>query len=877
MRTKIVLASLLLTVAGVVSAWAQAGMIVWKNGKPVGFRVNEVDSVQFVSNAAMFTSSDYVDLGLPSGTLWATCNIGASSPEEFGEYFAWGETYPKKEYTARNYVFADSVFTENGFEYVFSVTKYCTDSRYGTIDNKIELEPIDDAATVNWGSDWQMPSKEQFEELINESYTTTTWTTLNGVNGIFIRSKRNGNSVFFPAAGYYGSYVDVTRTDAGIRGGYYTRSNTLEYNLEGLNLVNPIVVDYFFFNDFETDTPFHLGTTFYLRFTGLSIRPVFKGTMPSPTSVSVSQIVLSDASLNIEVNEKKNLTATVLPEDASNKNLEWESSDEDVAEVDAEGQVTGKGVGTCFIVCQATDNSGIYAQCQITVSSNNSSSDGVTNPLDGHEWVDLGLPSGTLWATCNVGADSPGDYGDYYAWGETQTKDSLSWSNYKYCNGSSKTLTKYCTESNYGYNGFTDGLTELLPEDDAATANWGSNWQMPSASQWEELYDNSNTTITEQTQNGVYGWKITSKNNGNSFFLPAAGMIGSSSDVAFAGENGSYWSRTCSYSYSCFSLYFYGYKNVFRIDEYGTRYSGFSVRPVVKLTSSGTTSTLGLVTKIELSETSLTLQIGQTDTLSATVLPENAVNKAVTWESSNTDVCIVDNEGKVTAIGNGTCYVICHATDDSGVSAYCKVTVGNINSSHEWVDLGLPSGTLWATCNVGANSPEDYGDYFAWGETEPKSDYTWETYMYYNTSYEMITKYCTNSSRGSIDNITELEPEDDAATVNWGSDWQTPSIEQMKELLNTIYTTRSWTTMNGVKGRMIVSKSNGNRIFLPAAGFCNGTSLTKAGSGGRYWTRSLNEDDSRYGRRMSFDSDGIDMGIYLRYRGRSVRPVRVKK
>ena len=105
-------------------------------------------------------------------------------------------------------------------------------------------------------------------------------------------------------------------------------------------------------------------------------------------------------------------------------------------------------------------------------------------------WVDLGLPSGTLWATCNVGANAPEEYGDYFAWGETQSKDYYYWDTYQYCMGSSATMTKYCNKSNYGYNGFTDNLTTLLPEDDAATANWGTDWRMPTRDEWDELFQN---------------------------------------------------------------------------------------------------------------------------------------------------------------------------------------------------------------------------------------------------------------------------------------------------------------------------------------------------------------------------------------------------
>ena len=115
---------------------------------------------------------------------------------------------------------------------------------------------------------------------------------------------------------------------------------------------------------------------------------------------------------------------------------------------------------------------------------------------DDYVYVDLGLPSGLLWATCNVGADNPEDYGDYFAWGETQPKDTYNWSTYQYCNGSYNTLTKYCSNSSFGYNGFTDDLTTLLPEDDAATANWGSHWRMPTEEEWQELYRNTTNTWT---------------------------------------------------------------------------------------------------------------------------------------------------------------------------------------------------------------------------------------------------------------------------------------------------------------------------------------------------------------------------------------------
>ena len=114
--------------------------------------------------------------------------------------------------------------------------------------------------------------------------------------------------------------------------------------------------------------------------------------------------------------------------------------------------------------------------------------------LNGHDYVDLGLPSSLLWATCNVGADSPGDYGDYFAWGETSTKSSYDMDTYKYCKGSYDTQTKYCNDSSYGYSGFTDELTVLESSDDAATANWGGSWRMPTHAEWKELCNTDNCT-----------------------------------------------------------------------------------------------------------------------------------------------------------------------------------------------------------------------------------------------------------------------------------------------------------------------------------------------------------------------------------------------
>ncbi len=199
---------------------------------------------------------------------------------------------------------------------------------------------------------------------------------------------------------------------------------------------------------------------------------------------------------------------------------------------------------------------------------------------------------------------------------------------------------------------------------------------------------------------------------------------------------------------------------------------------------------------------------------------------------------------------------------------------------HDYVDLGLPSGLLWATCNVGASIPEGCGDYFAWGETSKKKTYNWRTYKYsygrfakYNVKF---TKYCNKSEYGNngfTDNLTTLEPSDDAATANWGNEWRMPTKEEWQELKQN--TTCIWTTQKGVNGRLFTA-SNGNNLFLPAAGYRRDGILYRVGSYGYYWSSSL---DTGYPSRAWFFNFDFRSGNYYMYNyfrdiGPSVRAVR---
>lgn len=212
---------------------------------------------------------------------------------------------------------------------------------------------------------------------------------------------------------------------------------------------------------------------------------------------------------------------------------------------------------------------------------------------------------------------------------------------------------------------------------------------------------------------------------------------------------------------------------------------------------------------------------------------------------------------------------------------FITVDPGDHFNGHEYVDLGLPSGLLWSTLNVGAKKITDYGNYFAWGETAPKESYTWDTYKYCQGSNKTLTKYNCTSTYGSVDNKTTLEPMDDAASKNFGGDWRMPTNAEMEELFSAANVTWEWITIDNVYGYQGKSVRNGATIFLPAAGSMDGTSVNWSSdiSGenayGRYWASSLYTVNN-----VNFDgyfwwfnkNKAQSSGTYRCY-GRPVRPV----
>ena len=338
---------------------------------------------------------EYVDLGLPSGNLWAKCNLGASSPEAYGDYYAWGEVEPKQEYTKSNHKWYKEGAPSQGF------------TKYNNEDGKLTLEDEDDAVIQKLGNGWRTPTLADFRELTNQKYTTIEKTTLNGVAGYQITSKKNKKSIFIPCAGFKNSEKPQTR--------FISDDEEVAVCMTNLRRIDNMVYNAWTFA-FQND---RIGRYGKRRPDGISIRPVKGPGVPVPNNC-----------------------------------------------------------------------------------------------------VDLGLASGLLWAKCNLGTTEPTELGDYYAWGETSTKKKYYSDNYKHfkIDGGIKVL-KYNEK---------DGKTVLDLNDDAARANIGAGYRIPTKEDWEELLEDCKweavtTTLSEiidPSQTKVIARCKETGPSGNSIVLP---------------------------------------------------------------------------------------------------------------------------------------------------------------------------------------------------------------------------------------------------------------------------------------------------------------------------------------------------------------------
>lgn len=526
---------------------------------------------------------------------------------------------------------------------------------------------------------------------------------------------------------------------------------------------------------------------------------------------------------------------------SGNGDYKLESSDPDVATPSLVGEfvkVDALSAGTATIT--VTDNkTGQTESFTVTIAE--------PAPIDiPAEPINLGLPSGTLWASWNVGATAPEEYGNYYSWGETEVRDQYYFTTYSLCDGT----VSSCHDIGADISG---------TQYDVAHVKWGGGWCMPSKDDFMELV--YNCEYKETTQNGVKGLQFTGK-NGNYIFLPYTGYYWNTENSK-VGSEGSYWSSTLTTSRNHAHEMSFS-KGEMLWDCYINRFAGLSVRPVKH--SAPTYDNLVLSTYDPIN---MIVNGGATF-----MILSGSGSYAV--ESSDKTVASVklrDNYVDVLGEAAGTATITVSDTK-SGEKKTIEVTITDNTPSPgthaEAVDLGLPSGTKWADRNVGASSPEDYGGLYSWAMTEEVEAYS--RYKWGHGEYGEITKYCTDSKYGTVDNKTILDPEDDAAYVAWGGQWLMPTLEQAKELVANCDS--EWTTLNGVWGRRYTSKINGNAIFFPAAGYFAYETYYSKGTNGFYWTSTLNDKNSERAYDLFLASGSTGTSANFRYYGASVRPVK---
>ena len=553
--------------------------------------------------------------------------------------------------------------------------------------------------------------------------------------------------------------------------------------------------------------------------------------------VAITGISLNETALTLKEGETFQLVATILPETATPQTIEWISAIPAVATVDQTGLVTAVrkgGPAKIWAVIKTSAGYDINAYCEVTVTSDAPSIESITvSPatvtIQATEETILTAtitPDGTgaviTWTSDNTAiakvekiSDTQAkvigvgegktkviaSVGDVFDYAEVEVKGKPSGGGET---GGVEAIALNQTTLHLSFYETAQLVATLRPEDASAEITWSSSDESVA------LVSNGNTPGADGS------------------IMPAGTVIAKNKEgqaviTAVAGTVAAYCTVTVS--------------------------AGSDVP----------------VESISLNKTELTLQVGESYQLVATILPANATNKTVAWSMSGARSyqLSLDTNGLITALAECEATItVRSAYDPANLYATCRVTVvgGSSSTGDEAVDLGLPSGLKWRSMNVGASKPEDYGNMYAWGETSPKTSYTSSNY-----------KYGSNDIYGDGVGKTGkkvLIAEDDAATANLGDGWRTPKISEWKELLNNC--TWTWTTRNGVNG-MEVKGSNGNSIFLPAAGYF-GSSLTNRGTMGSYWSSSYGSDE--WAQAFEFMRTDTSLALIDRCIGRSVRPVK---
>jgi uncharacterized protein YjdB len=770
------------------------------------------------------TSGEMVDMGL--SVRWASKNMGASSPEETGYYLAWGETSPKNTYTWDNYKHSQHP-DGNGMK------------KYNGDDGLRLLDWNDDVVHAQKGGSWRMPSKGEWEELQNNCDWTET--TLNGIRGFRIVSRKNGNSIFLPISGL----MDGDQLRDGMRPRYWSSSHTNGDDLgkaRGLNescynsrysyygderrLGMPVRAVY----DYAAEQVALTAGTFVDM--GLSVDWASSNMGASSPEMIGNYYAWGElrAKTNYSWSEYKWWTSEKITKYNGDDGLKILDREDDVVytkyksnhriPTKREWEELWNNCTSSLMIINGhqgyllTSNinqnkiflpvSGLMDDAQLRDgmrprywSSTHTNGDDLgkarnfnescynsrysyygderrlgmpirgikakyEKPVTEGNLIDLGLS--VKWASTNIGASLPEDSGNYYAWGENSKKDSYTWNNYTHSeHPEGDGMTKY--------NG-NDGRRVLDWNDDVVHTEKGGNWRMPSKSEWDELRNNCDWT--ETTLNGIRGFRIVSRVNDNSIFLPIAGIL--DGQQLRDGMRPRYWSSTHTNGDDL------GKARNFNESCYNSRYSYY-----------GDERRLGM--------------------------PVRGV------------------------------------FDDS---------VDRVLSTGDIIDMGLS--VNWASSNIGTKNPENTGLYFGWGEVNSHSVFSWENYAFNeNGSSPIMSKY------NGQDQLRILEDNDDAAYHYSSGYLRMPTIGEWQELMQN--TTQVVKIKNGHIGYLLTSKVNGNTLFLPFGGLKDVSQL-RDGMRPRYWAsthtngddlnKARNLNESCYNSRYSYYGDERRLGMPVR-------------
>jgi len=849
---------------------------------------------------------EYVDLGL--SVNWATFNVGAMKPEEFGDYFAWGDPEPYYEsgYAQENpqahwksgktdgYSNLNYKFLELSDQNTVTILKYNTEPLYGPVDNKTVLEPEDDIAHVKWGGDWRMPTRSELIELLNNctwKWIKTGNSEFDGVAGYMVTSKVEGYtdcSIFLPAAG-----IRDNKSLDFIWNCYWTSSLNTENVAPHVMLFS------------ATD---YVGLNSHAGWVGLPVRPV----SPSTAYLSVvAKIELSQSVLDFSVNDAPVRLIALAKnnfDDEIQTEVQWISSDESVVIVSDDGTVTAVGAGTCIVSAVAGN---IKSDCIVNVTDN----DVLSEIVSGYITVSVndyfnGIKRKVAVPRVVTDPDDPGNrcivvttnigyYNNYDAQlflemnEEVESGDTILLSmRYKADKYQTSYTEVHSTPQNYIYGGLIPSVSfstdwqgyehKMVVYDPARTYTINLSY----LSDGNNCYfddisvkilskgksgdpEGAETTldgITYRLYKEIIDWNDYRSNPDGAQFIKSRLLLdvinGGSTDTYQVGDN--LYFREDGNSYSCMAL-----------DP--------NKREIIVFASSKTSG----------------VNYGMDGNAYVSSLDDISFSKEKVFSSANWGWWSYFTES-----ADG--YVLRHFSFDgnynmeskrNGVDLWSssivssgsasKAAVNRIENGRalvcgqkpsvepEYVDLGLS--VKWATFNVGASRPEEYGDYFAWGEVDSKNDYSQSKYKYSSGSDATLTKYCNDSEygyEGFTDGKTVLDLEDDVAHVKWSGNWRMPTIEEFNELIDNC--SWMWIKRNGVNGYKITSNKTGYEncsIFLPVAGIRPGTSLEAAGSYGIYWSSSLRADTPSYAWVLYSYSDNHHTSTFNRSDGLSVRPV----